>query len=64
MTGDTIYVVFHSEERGGINTEERGDMVMMVLVPTQVLTARNESSIWLLYTLSDKEVHQAYLQCV
>ena len=40
--GDTMQVVVHSEERGDTMTEERCDMMMMVEVPTQILTKRNK----------------------
>ena len=33
--------LFHIEERGDTMTEERCDMMMMVVVPTQILTSRN-----------------------
>ena len=35
VTGNMVYVVFYREERGGMTTEERGDMMMMV-VPTHI----------------------------
>ena len=35
MTGDMIYVVVHREERGGMMTEDRSDMMVMV-VPTHI----------------------------
>ena len=38
--GDRVYVVVYMEERGGMMTEERSDMMMMV-VPTQLFSARN-----------------------
>ena len=44
--------------------EERGDMMMMVVAPTQVLTSRTEYSLWLMFPLSNLEVHQYYLRCV
>ena len=34
MIGDMIYVVVHREERGGMMSEERSDMIMVV--PTQI----------------------------
>ena len=41
--GVVMQVVVHTEEKGDINTEKRGDMMMMVVVvPTQVLTSRTE----------------------
>ena len=43
MTGDTVYVVVHSEEMSDMVTEERSEMMMLAMVPTQLLTARNES---------------------
>ena len=33
--------------------EEIRDMIMVVVVPTQLLTSINESYIWILFTLSD-----------
>ena len=36
VAGDRIYVVVHRENRGGMITEERSDMMMMVVVPTQI----------------------------
>ena len=51
--GDIIYVVFHIEDRGGMITEERSDMMMMMVVPTKILTARNTSSLWIFFTLYD-----------
>ena len=42
MKGDTIYVVVYGDKRGGIMTEERSDMMVMVVVPTQLLTARRD----------------------
>ena len=41
VTGDMIYGVAHSEDRGGMMTKERSDMVIMVMLPTQLLIARN-----------------------
>ena len=35
-------MVVHTEERGDTMTEERCEMMMMVVVSTQVLTSRNE----------------------
>ena len=54
VTVDMLYVVFHSEERGGMNTEEMSDMPTMVVVPTKLLAAKNESYLWILFTFSDK----------
>ena len=53
VTGDTVYVVVHSEERGGMMTEERIDMMMMVVIPNHLLTPRNESSLWIRFPLYD-----------
>ena len=40
MTGDTVYVVVHSEEMSDMVTEERSEMMMLAMVPTQLSTAR------------------------
>ena len=45
-----------------VPTEDRGYM-MMVVVPNKVLTSSTEWYLWKLFTLSDFEVHQAYLLC-
>ena len=37
--GDMIQVVVNKQDRGDIMTEQRGHMIMMVVVPTQVLTS-------------------------
>ena len=52
VIGDMVYVVVHREDRGGMMIEERSDMMIMV-VPTQIFPARNQSSLWILITLSD-----------
>ena len=36
VTGDIIYVVVHREDIGGIITEDRCDMMMMMEVPNQI----------------------------
>ena len=41
VTGNMIYFMVHSEDRGGIITEEISDMMMMVMVPTDLFTAIN-----------------------
>ena len=46
-------MVVNREERGGMMTEYRSDMVMMMVVPTQIFSARNESSLWLMFPLSN-----------
>ena len=38
--------------------------MMMVVVPTQLLTSIIEKSLWLLFPFSNLEFRQAYLQCV
>ena len=38
--GDMIHVVVHSEDRGEIMIEERCDTMIMLVVPTQILTSR------------------------
>ena len=43
-------------------TEENCDMMMMVVVPTQLLNLRKELSLWLLFSFSYLEVQQSYLQ--
>ena len=51
--GNTVQVVFHSEDKGDIIPEESCDMMMMVVVPTQILTSVNESSLQLLFPFYD-----------
>ena len=46
-----------------VPTEERGDM-MLVVVPTLVLTSSAELSLWILFPLFDLGGHQSYLQGV
>ena len=36
MIGDMIYLVVRGEERGGMMTEERSYIMMMVVVPTHI----------------------------
>ena len=37
VIGDMMYMVVHREERCGMMTEERSDMIMMMVVPTHIL---------------------------
>ena len=53
MTCDTIYVLFHREERGDMMTDDRSDMMMMMVVPTHILLTRDKSYLWILFTFSD-----------
>ena len=39
---DIMMLVVHTEERGGMMSGDRGDMTMIVVLPTQLLTSRNE----------------------
>ena len=52
LTGDMIYLVVHRKDMGGMMTEERIDMMMMV-VPTHIILSRNEKSLWLLFPVSE-----------
>ena len=61
--GGAIQVVVHSEQRGEIMTEEKCDMMMMVVAPTHIPTTRNEYYLRLLFSFYYQEVHQAYTQC-
>ena len=36
-----------------VHTKEMGDMIMLMVVPTQVLTSRTEYYLWILFPLSD-----------
>ena len=40
--GDMMLMVVHTEERGDMMTYERSDIMMIVVVYTQLLTSRNE----------------------
>ena len=40
--GDTMWVVVNSAERGDLIKQEMCDMMVMMVVPIQVLTPRNE----------------------
>ena len=51
MTDQMIYVVVHREDRGDMMVEERGDMMVMVVVSTQ-LFRKKKSYFWLLFPFS------------
>ena len=51
MTGDMIYVVLHMEDRGGIMAEKRSDMMMMLVVPTQIFSKKLIISLATYYIL-------------
>ena len=52
VTGEIIQAVIHREERVGMMEEERSDM-MMIGAPLSYFSARNESSLWVLFPFSD-----------